>query len=298
MRTIRLLGAFSLGGGLLVCGAREALAEGPAMASESRYFVVTNDGSRYEGELLESVVDGHVSLRLATGQILAFDAQDIASQGSLAFPPPFVVPAPPAPSPLPVARGYAPVGRPSLYLETAPHIYQGADAIPVHIMSSSEGDATLAEESASGWVTVCAIPCTSTVDPKSTYQLQTKPGLMVPSRPFRFPGDRGALDLTASVQSQLHNMGWGIGLLTAGPLVGLPGIFLLSGMFSNPQGEPGSTSTGVTVAGWAIIGASAAATIAGVVMLVMPARTTLTDSSGHRVASRARVRFTPTGLVF
>ncbi len=296
MRIIRLLGAFSLGGGLLVCSARKALADGPAMASESRYFVVTNDGLRYEGELVESVVGGHVSIRLATGELVAFDARDIALQGSMDFPRPFVLPAPPAPSPLPVARKHAPASMPSLYLETAPHTYQGADAIPVHIMSSSEGAATLAEESASGWVTVCEIPCTTTVDPKATYQLETRPGLTVPSEPFRFPGDRGALDLTARVDSRMHNMGWAIGLITGGPLILLPGVFLLSGMFSNPDGS--SPTTGQTVAGWAIVGASAAVTIAGIVMLAMPARTTLTDSSGHRVASRAGVRFTPSGLAF
>jgi len=299
-----------LGATLLLGAPSAAFAEDP-MITVSHYVVITNDGSTYQGELVESVVGGHVTLRLATGEIVHFDARDIKSQGSaqpslpapvvLATAPPPVLVAPPPP---PRAMIHSP--RFAGLFGGAPTVYDGPDAVHVHITSSQGAGATLAEESASGWVSVCQIPCTTSVDPKVMYQLQTMPGLMVPSDPFHFPGNQGPLDLDANVRSRLHNLGWGIGLITGGPLVALPGIFLLSGMFdgASADGTPGSPSTAETVVGWTLVGASAVIVIAGVVLLATPARTTLTDSNGHRIARReglhlgGSVELTGSGLVF
>jgi hypothetical protein len=292
---VRSLGALVLGATLLLSHAREAFAQGPTIVL-SHYVVVTKDGSTYQGELVENVVGGHVTLRLATGEIVTFDARDIQSQGSATTTPSVPVLAPlPAPPPAPPSarRPSFSLNIPGLYSGT-PRAYEGADAVAVHITSPNDANASLAQESASGWVTVCQIPCTTTVDPKAMYQLQTMPGLMVPSAPFRFPADEGALELNANVRSRLHNMGWGIGLVTGGPLVALPGIYLLSGMFDSG----GSPSTGETVLGWTLVGVSTALVITGVVMLAMPASSTMTDANGHRIAKADGVHLTPTGLVF
>jgi hypothetical protein len=286
----------------------------PAFAEEptitiSHYVVVTNDGSTYQGELVESIVGGHVTLKLATGEIVTFEARDIKSQGS-ALPAPSapVIALPPPPPPAPPKHVPFAASFPGLF-GGAPRAYDGPDAFHVHITSSQAEGASLAQESASGWVTVCQIPCTTTVDPKAMYQLQTMPGLMVPSAPFRFPHDAhedSALELDANISSRLHHMGWGIGLVTVGPLLTVPGVFLLTGMFdgTGANGVPGSPSAAETVVGWTLVGASAAIVIAGVVLLAMPARSTLTDANGRRIAKRSGVslgggaEITPSGIVF
>jgi hypothetical protein len=307
---VRLLAPL-LGAALHLAAPAVAFADEPVIAV-SHYVVITNDGSTYQGELVESVVGGHVTLRLATGEIVHFDARDIKSQGS-ALPShsaPVVVAPPPPPRvvdpPLSSRRSLILAPHfPGLF-GGSPTVYEGPDAVPIHITSRDAASATLAEESASGWVPVCQIPCTTSVDPKAMYQLQTMPGLMVPSAPFRFPAGQGPLDLEANVRSRLHNMGWGIGLVTGGPLVALPGIFMLSGMFdgSGTNGVPGSPSTAETVVGWTLVGASAVIVVAGVVLLATPGSTTLTDASGHRIARReglhlgGSVALTGSGLVF
>jgi hypothetical protein len=297
------------GAALILCAPSYAFADEPILAV-SHYVVVTNDGSTYQGELVESVVGGHVILRLATGEIAHIDARDIKSQGSAlpSLPAPVVTtPAPPpvvAPEVVSQRRPYAP--RLSSVAGGAPTVYAGPDAVHVHITSNDGAGASLAEESASGWRPVCQIPCTTSVDPKVTYQLQTMPGLTVPSDPFHFPSDQGPLDLDANVRSRLHNMGWGVGLVTGGPLVALPGIFMLSGMFDRARGDgiPGSPSTAESVVGWTLVGASAVLVVAGVVLLATPAHTTLTDPKGHRIARReglplgGGVLLTGSGLLF
>ena len=142
------------------------------------------------------------------------------------------------------------------------------------------------------------MPCTTTVDPKATYKLFA-------SEPFHFPAG-GPLDLKADLRTRQHNMGRGVGLITTGSGTWIPGLFLLIGMFDGPSadGSTGTPSTAETAIGWTIIGASAAVTIAGIVMLATPASTTLTDVSGRRVARGPGiplgrgVDLTPSGLRF
>lgn len=288
MRLSRCVGTVALAAGLVVSHASEALARGPAGSAtplpgpSELYVVVTSDGSRYEGELVENVVGDHVTIRLASGEIRGFDVRDVKSM-DLARPA------------MPPASMFTPFAG---VLPGVPRTYEGPDAVPVHIMSTGAESASLEQESASGWVPVCAMPCTTTVDPKATYKLFA-------SEPFHFPAG-GPLDLKADLRTRQHNMGWGVGLITTGSVTWIPGLFLLIGMFDGPSadGSTGTPSTAETAIGWTIIGASAAVTIAGIVMLATPASTTLTDVSGRRVARGPGiplgrgVDLTPSGLRF
>src|ERR1700691_3404966 len=67
-------GAFCIG--ILVSSAN-------AKAQTAPYFVVTNDGSSYQGDLVENVVGQHVTIRLASGELRTFQAADIKAQGNV-----------------------------------------------------------------------------------------------------------------------------------------------------------------------------------------------------------------------
>ena len=126
MRLSRCVGTVALVAGLVVSHASEALARGPAGSAtplpgpSELYVVVTSDGSRYEGELVENVVGDHITIRLASGEIRGFDVRDVRSM-DLARPA------------MPPASMFTPFAG---VLPGVPRTYEGPDAVPVHIMST------------------------------------------------------------------------------------------------------------------------------------------------------------------
>lgn len=275
-RGLRFLSGTALGAGLLVSFANDACAQEPSPASD-RYVVVTNDGSRFEGELVERVVGNHVTLKLATGDIRTIQAADVKAEWR------------PGQGPVGVSTGVIPTVQVtnSPLVTGVPLAYHGPDEVQIHLTNTNNESGTLYRESASGWEVVCQMPCTTTVDPKISYKLHN-------SDPFRFPSGARSLDLVADIGSRRRNAGWAVGLLTTGIVVAslspLPFVLL-----------DGSTAT---TAGWITVGVGAAMIIGGIVLLAVGPSTTLTTTSGQRIAKQPGIRlpgnitFTPAGFVF
>jgi hypothetical protein len=274
-----------------------------AQDAQTMYRITTNDGSTYQGQLVENVVGQHVTIRLLSGEIRTFQASDVKSQGSVGsgtaapnvnvvVPPSVVVPEPialPIPEPPPGARGGPPV------------TYNGADAVQLHITKANDGEGRLYMESQSGWVPVCTMPCTTTVDPKIDYRLRN-------SVAFRFPAGP-ALDVVEDTggRGAFRAIGWTmIGLSVAGGVVGTlvaTNVFSSSQTANTPEEQQASQSSGHVAAGAAILGVSAAVLITGIVFCALHPSPTLTTSKGVRLVERGEpldsaVALTPHGLLF
>jgi hypothetical protein len=260
-----------------------------AQDASASYTVVTNDGSTYEGQLVENVVGNHVTIKLVSGELRTFQASDVRSQGPAGTVTATVV-APP--NPLVTAEqmqqtlaqlqaGVA--GTPG----APPVAYTGPDAVQIHITKSNAGEGTLLMESQSGWVPVCTMPCSTTVDPKIDYKLHN-------SDPFRFPPGQ-PLDLV--VDSGGRRIFRGIG----GALIGVSGVGVLLGTLAaanvftgNPMPEtPAETkvqqateSSNLTT-GLIIIGASVAVLTVGIIFCALHPSSTLTTSTGIRIVKGA-----------
>jgi len=287
---MRGLTAFALLVGAITFTAGEALAQEP---TSSRYVVVTNDGSRFEGELVERVAGNHVTLKLATGEFRTVRAVDIRSEGraeSTVLPPPGVTP--------------TVVIDPTAQLVNfgnIPLAYHGPDEVQIHLTNTNNQGGTLLRESPSGWEVVCQMPCTTTVDPKLSYKLHN-------SDPFRFPAGSGSLDLVADIGSTRRNQGWGWGLILTGGTVGATMLpLILSGMFESgwPTKDPSpSTQSANDTAAWVTGAVCGAMIVTGIILLAVGPSTTLTTTSGQRVAKRpgiplpGNMRFTGSGVEF
>jgi len=257
-----------------------------AQDAQAMYRVTTNDGSTYQGQLVENVVGQHVTIRLLSGEIRTFQASDVKSQGpvgsgtvapnvNVVVPPSMVVPEPvalPVPEPPPGARGGPPVK------------YDGADAVQLHITKANGGEGRLYMESQSGWVPVCTMPCSTTVDPKIDYKLRN-------SSAFRFPAGP-ALDVVEDTggRGAFRAVGWTmIGVSVAGGVVGTliaTKVFSSSQPANTPQERQASQGSGHVAAGAAILGVSAAALITGIVFCALHPSSTLTTSKGVRLVER------------
>ena len=291
-RRLRTLSAGALGAAFLVAALRSARADEPFPAPERRYVVLTNDGSRYEGELVERVVGDHVTIKLVTGEARVIPAASIkaewrAGQHSSAVPegPGGVVVVQPIP---PVVVGV---------LDT-PVAYHGPDELLIHLTNANNESGTLYREGASGWEAICVLPCTTTVDPKITYKLHN-------SDPFRFPPGPRSLDLVADYRGRRRAaaIGWTMnGLALAGAVVGL----VLVGVSAAGPG-PGQSASAVssdTTAGWITVAISAALLVGGIVVLATSPSTTVTTTNGVPIARAPSIRLpgnlrlTPSGITF
>ena len=283
--------ALSLAGGLLLSSAQDALAQEPPPAS--RYVVLTNDGSRIEGELVERIVGNHVTIKIATGEFRTIQAADIKAEwrpGSGGEPPPG--------GPPPVVINPA---LPVIGLTNVPLAYHGPDEVQIHLTNANNESGTLYREGTSGWEVVCQMPCTTTVDPKLMYKLHN-------SDPFRFPAGQRSLDMVADIGSRRRNAGLGLGLVLTGGIVAATALpLILTGMFESgwPTTPPSqSTQSSNNTAAWVTGAVCGAMVLAGIVILVVGPSTTLTTTSGQRIAKRPGIPFTksisltPSGLTF
>jgi hypothetical protein len=289
---------------LSACAASMALVQNArAQNAQATYGVMTNDGSTYQGQLVENVVGQHVTIRLLSGEIRTFQASDVKMEGpvgsgtvapnvNVVVPPSVVLPGPlalPVPEPPPGARGGPPV------------TYNGADAVQLHITKANDGEGRLYMESQSGWVPVCTMPCSTTVDPKIDYRLRN-------SSAFRFPAGP-VLDVVEDTggRGAFRAIGWTrIGVSVAGGVVGTivaTHVFSSSQTAHTPEEQQASQSSGHVAAGAAILGVSAAVLITGIVFCALHPSPTLTTSKGVRLVQRGMplekaVSLTTHGLLF
>jgi len=162
------------------------LATTNALADDA-YVVETIDGSTYRGELVESVVGSHVTLKLATGEIRRIEWLDLKRQGPETPAAPAAPPAqvsPPTPAPNVVAGPSVTATFPALAGLLAPSVagYTGADAVRVTLDPHGYGYGVLAMgptleqriESGSGnrWRAVCSSPCNVAIDPHGEYRVR------------------------------------------------------------------------------------------------------------------------------
>jgi hypothetical protein len=304
-RALRLLLASAIGATSLLSGTIDALAQQPAPPApppappappDQSYVVVTTDGSQYQGELVERVAGSHLTLKLVTGEIRTIPLAAVKAEGRVGQ----------GPAGVSISVGTTPglVINPLTGLTGAlpgvPLAYQGPDAVSIHLTNAdtSSVKGTLYHESASGWEVVCQMPCTTTVDPKGNYKLHN-------TDPFQFPRSSGPLDLVADIGSRRRNAGWAWALIGLGIAGVSTGPFLLVNWDpTTEEGKPKPLDPGLKTAGWTIIGASAAFTIAGIILLTVGPSTTLTTTSGVRIAKDPVLRLpghlalTPSGLAF
>jgi len=262
-----------------------AMARG-ARAQDANYMVITNDGSTYEGQLVENVVGNHVTIKLVSGELRTFQASDVRSQGPAAGP--ATTPTPPAPNlVVPVVPPAVPLPQPG-EPGGPPVSYDGPDAVQIHIEKANAGEGKLFMETPSGWAPVCVMPCTTKVDPKIDYKLYN-------SDAFRFPaGPPLALIVDTSQRSTLRALGGTmIGVGAAGAIVAAldaAGLFSSNPTPQTPQEQTASSNTKSAdlALGLTILGASAAVLTVGIVLCALHSSPTLTTSTGQRLVEIAR----------
>jgi len=255
-----------------------------ARAQDTSYTVVTKDGSTYVGQLVENVVGNHVTIKLVSGELRTFQAADVASQGpaggvtaTATTPTAPIAPIVPTVPTIPLAQLEA--GTPG----APPVAYNGPDAVQIHIVKANAGEGTLYMEGQSGWMPVCTMPCSTTVDPKIDYKLHS-------SDPFRFPAGP-PLDLVADTGGRRVFRAVGgtmIGVASAG---GILGTLVAAGVFSsNPTAQTGpeqkaasQTQSNDLAAGFTIIGVSTAMLVVGIVFCALHPSPTLTTNTGQRL---------------
>jgi hypothetical protein len=300
-RALRLLLAAAVGATCVLSAALDARAQQappppPPASPGASYFVVTNDGSQYEGELVERVTGSHLTLKLATGETRKIPLADVKAEWRAGQPPPSLA--------VTVGPTSGVVINPLVALPGAvtgvPIEYHGPDEVRIHLTNAdpSSTRGTLYHESASGWEAVCQLPCSTTVDPKGNYKLHN-------TDPFQFPRGDGTLDLVADIGSHRTNAGWAWALIGVGIAGVSTGPFLLVNWDpTTPDGKSKPLDPGLKTAGWSIIGASAALIIGGIVLLAVGPSTTLKTTSGVRIAREPSIplpghlALTPSGLVF
>jgi hypothetical protein len=266
-----------------------------ASAQDALYFVVTNDGSQYQGQLVENVVGQHVTIRLASGEIRTFQAAEVRAQGNVGgvAPPPVVQlqeQAQALAAQMAQVQSAALAGTPG----GPPITYNGPDAVQVHITKSNNGEGSLFMESASGWQRVCTMPCSTTVDPKIDYRLHN-------SDAFRFPAGP-PLDLVADSGGRRTFQAIGWTLVSVSLVSWIPGLLFQLNAFDGsnavtPAEQTHSSSNGA-IAG-VFYGVSGALLVAGIIFVAIHPSASLTTADGaRRIVKRSGVTLTPTGLSF
>jgi hypothetical protein len=261
-----------------------------ARAQDANYTVVTNDGSTYEGQLVENVVGNHVTIKLISGEIRTFQAADVKSQGPAGS----VMVTPTAPLPT-MPNVVVPVVTPGVALSQLeagtpggpPVTYGGPDAVQIHIVKSNASEGRLFMESQSGWVPVCTMPCSTTVDPKIDYKLYN-------SDPFRFPAGP-PLDLVADSGGRAVFRAIGgtmIGVASAGIIVGAlvaANVFGSTPTAQTPAEQKANqqTQSSDLAAGLTIAGVSALVLTVGIVFCAIHPSPSLTTSTGQRLVKIA-----------
>lgn len=259
----------------------------PAAAQDASYTVVTNDGSTYQGQLVENVVGQHVTIKLASGDIRTFPASDVRSAGAtnetVTVPVPNVVL---GGVPIPGTAGGPPLN------------YEGPDAVRIHVEKADASEGHLFVETASGWAPVCTMPCSTAVDPKVDYKLYN-------SDPFRFPRS-GPLDLVVDngARRAFRTVG---AIITPLSAVGIVfGILVAANVFdndgtANTAAEKQAVSNAQSanlVSGLTLLGASIAVMTVGFVFLGIHPAPSMTTRAGDRIVKHTGPRLTATGLVF
>jgi hypothetical protein len=300
MRASRVIAAGTFCIGVLVSSAN-------ANAQTAPYTVVTNDGSSYQGDLVENVVGQHVTIRLATGEIRTFRAADIRAQGSAGatVAPPYGAAVTPqqADALTTIAQLRAQALAQSLAVTPGtpgapPVAYTGPDAVQIHITKANDMEGKLYGETVSGWQPICIMPCSTTVDPKVDYKLHN-------SNAFRFPAG-ATLNLLADTGG--HRVfraigGTMIGVASVGIVVGA--LFASNVINGGPtpqtpqeQNAQQQTHSHNLVAGGTTIGLSAAMLTAGIIFCNIHPSATLTTSTGVRLVKNSGPTLTPRGFVF
>jgi hypothetical protein len=290
--------ALSVGVGNMVLSSRAS-----AQDAQASYTVVTNDGSTYQGQLVENVVGQHVTIKLLSGELRTFQASDVRSQGpagSVSVIAPTVVPSVVAQEQVALQTlSQLQAGTPG----APPVTYNGPDAVQIHITKANNTEGTLLMESQSGWVPVCTMPCSTSVDPKIDYRLHN-------TDTFRFPAGP-PLDLVVDGGGRrvFRGIGWAlIGLSLAATIVG---SLVWADVFSgNPTAVTGpemtaqkQTENSNMIAGITIVGVSAATLTVGIVFCALRPSATLTSSTGVRLVKQGiplghSTALTIHGLVF
>jgi hypothetical protein len=300
MRASHIIAAGAFCIGILVSSAN-------AKAQTAPYFVVTNDGSSYQGDLVENVVGQHVTIRIASGELRTFQAADIKAQGNVGatvtLPNGAAVTQQQADALTALAQIRAQALAQSLAVTPGtpgapPVAYTGPDAVQIHITKANDTEGTLYGETVSGWQPVCTMPCSTTVDPKVDYKLHN-------TGAFRFPAG-APLDLIADSGGHrvFRAIGWTmIGLSLAGVVLGslvAGNVFTGDPMPETPEEQKAQqqTHSSNVAEGLAIIGVSAAVLVTGIVFCAIHPSGTLTTSTGVRLVKHTGPTLTPRGFVF
>jgi hypothetical protein len=292
----------------LALGITVLATDAAAQDASLTYFVVTNDGSTYQGQLVENVVGQHTTIRLVSGEIRTFQAGDVKSQGPVGGGN-VVVPTNPTLTPEQQAaltqiaqlraQALAQSMTPTPGSPGAPPVtYTGPDAVQIHVTKANDSEGTLLGETASGWQPVCTMPCTTTVDPKVDYKLTN-------SGAFRFPAGK-PLDLIADTGHHRVFVAIGWTMIGVSLVSWLPGLaFQLSGpgMARTPaemqqQQQQQSSNTAAALAFY--IG-SGVLLVAGIIITNIHPASTLVTADGLRLVKRSPKKpftLTPTGLAF
>ena len=255
-------------------------------------MVLTNDGSRFEGELVERVVGDHVTIKLVTGEIRVIPAATIKAewrhgqhpQGAVEGPGPTVVIQPS----LPLVVG-----------ADGPLVYRGPDAIQIHLTNANNTSGTLYAESTSGWQTVCEMPCSTTVDPKVSYKLHN-------SDPFRFPAGARSLNLVVDYSARRRSqvLGWLMFGLGGAAFVGGAAFFAVGATGPQPGTTTCSDCSGFQTGGEIAMVAGGVLMATGLVIALSAPSTVIATTSGERIAKAPSIRLpgslrlTPSGFVF
>jgi len=297
MRMSRFLAAIALGIGIVI-----STTDVFAQDVQAAYFVVTNDGSSYQGQLVENVVGQHVTIRLASGELRTFQAGEVRAQGNVGSGA-TVQQQQQVDALTAIAQMRAQALAQSLAVTPGtpgapPVAYTGPDAVQIHITKANDSEGTLYGETVSGWQPVCTMPCTTTVDPKVDYKLHN-------SDAFRFPAG-APLDLIADTGGHraFRAIGWTmIGLSIAGVALGslvAGGIFTSNSMAETPDEQKAQQQTRNSnlVAGLTIVGVSAAVLTVGIIFCAIHPSASLTTSSGVRLVKHSGPTLTLRGLAF
>ncbi len=148
----------------------------------------------YRGTILELLVDDHVDLRLASGEVKRFRMSDIAYAGPATEPAAAPAPPPSLPPPAPPAAPQPPAPRPLVTLEAPParlHFEATTPDVDFHIRTdeatvsgmvwTTRGFGTYAGV-AHGYDHICTAPCDATL-PAGTHRLALSQGDRSPVEP-------------------------------------------------------------------------------------------------------------------
>ncbi len=244
-----------------------AVEEGSALAEGVTRHVRLRDGSEVQGELVEEVPGQRLVLKLATGEVRAIAADEIAPE--------------PVPIDPPPVTGK---GRTSgLFTLPGAAPFQGPDGATVRIEADFPWGMYLfsAAPSGVGWDRLCSAPCDLRVDPAKTYRLDGP--MLMASAPFKLEPRRPQTLYVNTANAGAYATGWvlaisGLAMMAPGAYIAHQGVEVTD----KSTGE----RTRSTVPGWILLGVGAVMVIPGVALIVANTTTEVTDDRGRRVAVR------------